>query len=110
MGSFVQYLIGKIPVEMVLELAKFQIKPEMDGEFTKVLAQAKAVISQAKGFISIKFKRSIESPTVFIAMIEWETLEDHTIAFRESDLFLEWRNVVGPFFADKPVVEHFIVT
>jgi hypothetical protein len=40
-------------------------------------------------------------------MIWWETLENHTVDFRESPAFAEWRAIVGPFFAQPPQVEHF---
>jgi hypothetical protein len=40
-------------------------------------------------------------------MIFWDTLEDHTVHFRQSPAFAEWRAIVGPFFASPPVVEHF---
>jgi hypothetical protein len=36
----------------------------------------------------------------------WDTLEDHTVGFRESDLFVQWRALIGPFFANPPQVEH----
>ncbi len=39
--------------------------------------------------------------------IFWATLEDHTIGFRQSPAFADWRAIVGPFFASPPVVEHF---
>ena len=40
-------------------------------------------------------------------MIYWETLEDHTVGFRHGPLFAPWRAIVGPYFAQPPVVEHF---
>ena len=40
-------------------------------------------------------------------MIFWESLESHTVDFRESPAFAEWRAIVGGFFAGQPVVEHF---
>jgi hypothetical protein len=42
-----------------------------------------------------------------VLQIFWDTLEDHTVGFRQSPLFVEWRAIVGPFFAVPPVVEHF---
>ena len=51
-------------------------------------------------------KRSIETPGRYLLMIYWDTLEDHTVGFRGSDLFSQWRAIVGPFFAQPPVVEH----
>ena len=64
------------------------------------------VISTAKGFQGYKVKRSIESPGRYLLMIYWDTLEDHTVGFRGSPAFAEWRAIVGPFFAQPPVVEH----
>ena len=32
---------------------------------------------------------------------------DHTIGFRQSPAFTEWRDIVGPFFAGAPNVEHY---
>ena len=52
-------------------------------------------------------RRGIESPDRFVLLIQWETLEDHTVAFRGGPLFAEWRAIVGPYFAAPPAVEHF---
>ena len=40
-------------------------------------------------------------------MIWWQTLENHTVDFRGSPAFADWRAIVGPFFAAPPAVEHF---
>jgi hypothetical protein len=40
-------------------------------------------------------------------MIEWETLENHMVDFRESPEFAQWRGYVGPFFEKPPAMEHF---
>jgi hypothetical protein len=40
-------------------------------------------------------------------MIYWQTLENHTVDFRGSPAFADWRAIVGPFFAEAPKVEHF---
>ena len=53
-----------------------------------------------------KVNRSLESPGRYILTIYWDTLEDHTVGFRQSAAFAEWRAIVGPFFAQPPVVEH----
>ena len=64
------------------------------------------VISQAKGFFGYKVNKGVESPERYLLMIWWETQENHTVGFRESPAFAEWRAIVGPFFAQPPVVEH----
>ena len=65
------------------------------------------VIAQAKGFRGWKVNKGIESPERYVLTIFWDTLEDHTVGFRQGPLFAQWRATVGPFFVSPPVVEHF---
>lgn len=93
---------------MILEVADIRIAPGKQAEFDAAIQRgAETVISKAKGFRGYKVNKGIESPERYLLMIYWETLEDHTVAFRQGPLFPEWRAIVGPFFAQPPVVEHF---
>ncbi len=93
---------------MILELADIRIQPGQQAAFEEAIQRGlKTVISQAKGFNGYKVNKGIESPERYILQIFWDTLEDHTVGFRESPLFAQWRAIVGPFFAGPPVVEHF---
>ncbi|MBR7794020.1 antibiotic biosynthesis monooxygenase [Undibacterium sp. FT147W] len=93
---------------MILELADIRIHPGQQEQFDAAIQRGLAeVISQAKGFSGFKVNKGIESPERYILMIFWETLENHTVDFRESPAFLQWRSIVGPFFAAPPTVEHF---
>lgn len=92
---------------MILEIAQFDILTGKEDLFEEASNLAKNVISQSKGFVSIEFQICIEMPTKFLALIKWETLEDHTVGFRESPLFLEWRAILSPFFNSAPVALHY---
>lgn len=93
---------------MILELADIQIQPGKQAEFNEAVVRGvKTVISQAQGFRGYKINHGVESPERYVLMIFWETLENHTVDFRESPAFQEWRGIVGPFFAAPPKVEHF---
>ncbi len=93
---------------MILEIADIRITPDKSAEFeAAVRAGVETVIAQAKGFRGYKVNRGVESPDRYILMIYWETLEDHTVGFRQGPLFAQWRAFVGPFFAVPPMVEHF---
>ncbi|MFZ6693749.1 antibiotic biosynthesis monooxygenase family protein [Undibacterium sp. SXout20W] len=93
---------------MILEIADIRIHPGQQAEFEAAIQRgAEEVIRHAKGFSGFKINHGIESPERYVLMIYWETLENHTVDFRESPAFLQWRAIVGPFFAQAPVVEHF---
>ena len=93
---------------MILELADIRIHPGQQAAFDEAIQHGLlTVISQAKGFQGFKVNKGIESPERYILQIFWATLENHTVDFRESPLFTQWRAIVGPFFASPPVVEHF---
>ena len=93
---------------MILELADIRIHAGQQAAFEEAIQRGlNTVACKSKGFQGFKVNRGIESPDRFILQIFWNTLEDHTVGFRESPLFAEWRAIVGPFFAGPPVVEHF---
>lgn len=93
---------------MILELADIRIQPGTQLAFDAAIQRGvEQVISKAKGFSGYKVNKGIESPERYVLMIFWETLENHTVDFRESAAFQEWRAIVGPFFAGPPTVEHF---
>lgn len=92
---------------MILELATIDIKPSTNAEFEQNLEKAQAVISQSKGYMGHDFKKCVEQQNRYVLLIRWESLEAHTIGFRESELFKEWRGLIGPFFENPPVVLHY---
>lgn len=93
---------------MILELADIRIHSGQQDAFDAAIIKGLTeVIAHAKGFRGYKVNKGIESPERYVLMIFWDTLENHTIDFRQSDAFGAWRAIVGPFFASPPVVEHF---
>lgn len=93
---------------MILEVADIEVHPGRQVEFDQAITRGvTTVIAQAKGFISYRVLKGIESPTRYLLQIEWQTLENHTVDFRQSEAFGVWRGMVGDFFARQPIVEHF---
>jgi heme-degrading monooxygenase HmoA len=93
---------------VILELADIRIQPGQQAAFDEAIQRAiSTVASKAKGFQGFKVNKGIENPERYILQIFWDTLENHTVDFRGSPAFTEWRAIVGPFFAAPPVVEHF---
>jgi heme-degrading monooxygenase HmoA len=93
---------------MILELADIRIAPGRQAEFDAAIVRGvETVIAKSKGFRGYKVNRGVESPERYVLMIFWDTLENHTVDFRQSPAFAEWRAIVGPFFVGAPTVEHF---
>lgn len=93
---------------MIIETALITITPGREEDFLLALEDGKKVLAQATGFQHIHVSRGIERPNVIMLQLAWETLENHTVDFRESPLFPQWRAVISPFFAEgtSPSVEH----
>ena len=93
---------------MILEHADITIAPGQNAAFEEAIQRGIAtVIARSKGFVDATVHKGIEQPERYLLTIHWETLENHTVDFRGGPLFPAWREIVGPFFAKPPVVEHF---
>jgi len=91
---------------MILEIAQIDVKPGMEAEFESGVAKAAPVFRRAKGCSGLALQRSIERPARYRLFVQWETVENHTVDFRGSPDFAEWRKLVGHCFASPPEVEH----
>ena len=94
---------------MIREVAQVTIREDSHDEFVTDLNRAVAeIFPQVKGageFVHVGW--CVERPNVYMFTIEWDTLEDHTVGFRESEQFAQWRTIIGPHFDGPAVVEHF---
>ena len=91
---------------MFLEIAQIDVKPGMEQAFERAVAEAVPLFRRAKGCSSMKLTRSVEKPARYRLFVRWQTLENHTVDFRGSADFQEWRRLVGPCFSVPPEVEH----
>ncbi len=92
---------------MILESAILDVIPGDAAAFEAAIKAARPLIAATPGFISIAVRRCIETPNRYLLLVEWETLEAHTIGFRQSPRYTEWRALLHHFYAPFPVVEHF---
>ena len=73
---------------MILEIADIRVRPGQQAAFDEAIQRGlRTVIAHAKGFQGFKVNKGIESPERYILQIFWDTLEDHTVGFRESPAF-----------------------
>lgn len=92
---------------MILEVAILNVIPNKETQFEKDFATAGQYISAIKGYIKHSLSKCIEQPNKYILLVEWETLEDHTIGFRQSAEYLEWKKLLHHYYDPFPVVEHY---
>jgi heme-degrading monooxygenase HmoA len=92
---------------MIVELALLNIRPGTERQFEAAFAKAILVLASTPGCLAHELRRSIEAPNRYALTVQWRNLEDHTVGFRGSPAFTQWREQVGPFFDAPPVVEHF---
>jgi heme-degrading monooxygenase HmoA len=91
----------------VLEVAVLEVIAGRETEFETVFAKAQLLISSMSGYISHQLKHCIEHHNRYILLVEWQTLEDHTIGFRQSAEYQHWRELLHGFYSPLPVVEHY---
>jgi heme-degrading monooxygenase HmoA len=107
-------IVANLPTEtdtMIVEIADFKVRPEQRAQFLQAITgAATTILAKATGYRGHRILACQESPGRVVLTVEWETLEAHTVGFRQSPAFTEWRAVIGPFFLEPPHVEHFDIT
>ncbi len=92
---------------MILEVAIMKIKPDEISKFEAVFPQAEKIVSSIPGYISHEMQRCVETKGRYHFLIRWENIDAHLVNFRQSPKFQEFRALLGGFFAEPPVAEHF---
>lgn len=92
---------------MILEVAILNISSGMESAFEEAFAQASPLIASMKGYIKHELQQCIETPDRYLLLVHWQTLEDHTIGFRNSPEYQQWKQLLHHFYDPFPIVEHF---
>lgn len=92
---------------MILEHALLPVVPGQEAAFEAAFAQARPLISAQPGFVSLRLVRSAETPSHYVLLVQWESVEAHTEGFRRSPEYLKWKELLHHFYDPFPVVEHF---
>ena len=91
---------------MILEIAQIEVKAGMEAAFEEGVTKAAPIFQRARGCKGMELQRSLEQPARYRLFVRWQALENHTVDFRGSADFQEWRKLVGHCFAAPPEVEH----
>jgi quinol monooxygenase YgiN len=92
---------------MVLEVADIEVRPGAEVEFVAAYTAIRDVLIATPGCRSVRMTRGVETPSRFVLLVEWESVQAHEENIRSTDRFTKWRAAIGPFFVGPPRVEHF---
>ncbi|GAB4381006.1 MAG: antibiotic biosynthesis monooxygenase [Elainellaceae cyanobacterium] len=92
---------------MILEVAILDVKPGLAAEFEAAFQTASAIIASMPGYLSHDLQRCLETENRYILLVHWQRLEDHTVGFRQSSEYQEWRSLLHHFYDPFPRVEHY---
>jgi heme-degrading monooxygenase HmoA len=95
---------------MILEAAPLQVKPGQTAAFEAAFAQAQTIIASMKGYRGHELQHCIENDHHYMLLVRWDTLEDHTVGFRQSAQYQEWRKLLHHFYEPFPTVLHYTAT
>lgn len=92
---------------MILEVAILNVIPNLTADFEASFAKAEKIIASMKGYVSHQLHKCIEDPAKYILLVNWTDLEAHTVGFRGSAEYQEWKALLHHFYDPFPTVEHF---
>ncbi len=93
---------------MVLEAAVLYVMPGKENDFEQDFKIAGQYISSVPGYIIHSLQRCVEQTGKYLLLVEWERLEDHTVGFRQSAVYEQWKKLLHHYYDPFPVVEHFL--
>ncbi|SHM68758.1 antibiotic biosynthesis monooxygenase family protein [Gracilibacillus kekensis] len=92
---------------MITEAVMLQVKQGMEKEYEQAFNKASTIIVSMNGYISHELQRCLEVKGKYLLIVRWQTLEDHTIGFRQSKEYQEWKKILHHYYDPFPTVEHF---
>lgn len=92
---------------MILESVYLNIKSGQAEAFEEAFQEASSIIASMGGYISHELHKCIEDENLYLLQVKWETLEDHTEGFRQSEEYQEWKKLLHNFYEPFPTVYHF---
>ncbi|WP_414519212.1 antibiotic biosynthesis monooxygenase family protein [Nostoc sp. PCC 9305] len=92
---------------MILEAVILNVKSGLEFDFEATFKKASKIISSMEGYSSHELHKCIEVQGKYLLLVRWETLESHTVGFRNSAEYQEWKKLLHHFYEPFPTVEHF---
>lgn len=91
----------------ILEAAFLQVTPDQSSAFEADFEKAGQYIRSVSGYLRHTLQRCVEVPGKYLLLAEWESLEAHTVGFRQSEGYQQWKELLHHYYEPFPIVEHF---
>jgi len=92
---------------MILEAVILTVRKDFELRFETDFKTAGKYISAIKGYAGHSLQKCIENKNQYLLLVQWENLEDHTVGFRTSSEYEEWKKLLHHYYDPFPVVEHY---
>lgn len=92
---------------MILEHALLEVDPARAAEYEAAFQKALPLIAATPGFLDLTLSPCVEKPGRYLLLVQWETLENHTVDFRGSERYPQWKALLHGFYEPFPEVTHF---
>lgn len=92
---------------MILEVATLDVRWGQEAEFEAAFEEARGIIAAMPGYLGHELQRCVGKPSRYLLLVRWRRLEDHTVGFRGSAAYQDWKRLLHHFYDPFPVVEHY---
>ena len=92
---------------MILEVVILNIVSGQEKEFEAAFESASPIIASMNGYLWHQLQHCVETQNRYLLLVPWQTLEAHTVGFRGSEQYQEWRKLLHHFYDPFPTVEHY---
>jgi heme-degrading monooxygenase HmoA len=93
---------------MILEVAILDIRPGQSEQFEAAFEKAQRILSASAGYQRHELQRSADRDNRYLLLVWWDSIESHTVGFRGSPQYQEWKRLLHHFYDPFPHVEHYI--
>ncbi|TGN50066.1 antibiotic biosynthesis monooxygenase [Paracoccus liaowanqingii] len=91
---------------MIYEIALLPVHKEHIETFKQEFAKVVFLLRRAKGYKGHMLGQGIETPELFNLIVRWQSLEDHTPGFEESEDHQTFMLGLQSYFSEEPQVYH----
>ena len=94
---------------IIYEVVAITIDKLMVDDYKTAFSQAEPIIKRQDGYLGHTMLQHHDDITRFKLIIQWRSIDDHQIGFRQSEDYQEWKVLLHPFYDQEmfPVVEYF---